>query len=542
MQYQIDNQGLTINDICKQLHVSSATVRNWLKVGELTLNKWGNIDHKSLEIFQQTMIGKDKLNKRANKLSKIQEDTQPLKEELLQALNNATLNPEQASHDYQSLLTDVEKNKEGIYYTPMYVIDDMLKNMKVVDDKTFCDPCCGSGNFIIKAIELGIDPKNVYGFDTDPIAVKIAKARFKQLTGIDDNNQIQCMDFLEYSHKNQSTYYDYIYTNPPWGKKFNKTQKTHFSHQFQLASELTNDSCALFFAISLRHLKKEGTLNFLLPEAVFNVGAYEPMRELALSYGIVRLSNYDKVFKGLQTGAVSIEINQRHIDNAMIVCENKGVCFTRKQLSFINNPKKIFNIHCSSQDADIIEYIYRIPHTLLDKNIEWGLGIVTGNNSKHLKNIPTNHHVAIYKGSDILKNKLKEPTHFIDNDFSKYQQVAPLRLYQAKEKLIYRFISSKLVFYHDDKQRFILNSANMLIPKDDFEHSLKLLADILSSDLMNWLFLKLFNTHKVLKSDLMCLPIHFDLFDNHEFCEQTYLNQLNLEYHHGTYRIKKQNH
>lgn len=80
----------------------------------------------------------------------------------------------------------------------------------------------------------------------------------------------------------------------------------------------------------------------------------------------------------------------------------------------------------------------------------------------------------------------------------------------------------------------------MLIPKESFGYSLKLLADILNSDFMNWIFKKLFNTHKILRSDLECLPIHFDIFLDKQFDEQYYLNALNVEKtNNGTYRLKK---
>ena len=60
------------------------------------------------------------------------------------------------SSKYESSLSDSYKNKEGIYYTPQYIVEDMLKDIVDVEDKTFLDPCCGSGNFIIEAIKKGI--------------------------------------------------------------------------------------------------------------------------------------------------------------------------------------------------------------------------------------------------------------------------------------------------------------------------------------------------------------------------------------------------
>ena len=89
--------------------------------------------------------------------------------------------------------------------------------------------------------------------------------------------------------------------------------------------------------------------------------------------------------------------------------------------------------------------------------------------------------------------------------------MASLKMLHAPVKLIYRFISNNLVFYCDTEQRYILNSANMLVLDDDFPLSSMELAEIMNSPLTNWLFKQLFHTHKVLRSDLEVLPIITDL-------------------------------
>ena len=113
-----------------------------------------------------------------------------------------------------------------------------------------------------------------------------------------------------------------------------------------------------------------------------------------------------------------------------------------------------------------------------------------------------------------------------------------MNLYQAKEKIIYKFISSRLQFYHDKEQRLILNSANLLIPHANFPISMMNICLLFNSNFMNWLFNKIFNTHKVLRGDIECLPIH-NQFINNIFSEDLYLSKLNLERKNGTYRFKK---
>ena len=113
-------------------------------------------------------------------------------------------------------------------------------------------------------------------------------------------------------------------------------------------------------------------------------------------------------------------------------------------------------------------------------------------------------------------------------------------MYQAKEKLIYKFISSDLCFYNDTQQRYVINSANILIP-DNLGISNYQLAMLLNSEIINWLFKQLFSTHKILRSDLEILPLHTDYFSHYiEFSEASYLDYLHLEKtKNGSYQVKK---
>ncbi|MBL4616477.1 MAG: hypothetical protein JKY46_02195 [Robiginitomaculum sp.] len=182
-----------------------------------------------------------------------------------------------------------------------------------------------------------------------------------------------------------------------------------------------------------------------------------------------------------------------------------------------------------------------LPHDTLADHAKWGLGIVTGNNRKFIRHTNLPEHMPVYKGRDILKGSLKPPTNFIPRETSLYQQVPPLKLFLAKEKLIYKFISSNLCFYHDKDQSFFINSANMLILDKSFPISSKQLCDLLNSNIMNWFFRTMFETHKVLRSDLECLPIHTKFFENcHKFNEEDYLTYLGIvEDENGTFRIKE---
>lgn len=535
----LEAQTITIEESSTRLGVSPATIRNWIKTGYLEQVGKGKITLKSLELFESEVSGKEKLNQRANKSLKDSHNREETVSTFLNKISLSADSPEKLGVEYEKSLSDSYRNKEGVYYTPSEIVRDLFEVTGDVENALFCDPCCGSGNFVVRALELGFKPENIYGYDIDPIAVEITKARIYEITGYKSDN-INVANFLDIACEREITKYDYIYTNPPWGKKIQK--KTRASIGSRLGAGSSVDTCSLFFFACIKSLKKNGELGLLLPEAFFNIAVFEDARIKALELSIERLIDYGKAFKGLVSKAQAIVLRNCASDpSSAILCSGNGTWFKRSLDSFRNNPKSILNLYCNNEDADTLQHLMSVPHITLKDKALWGLGIVTGNNKKFIKSSPENGYIPVYKGSDIHPEGLKEASNYIPSDMKLYQQVAPLGLYKAKEKLIYKFISSKLCFFYDDKQRFILNSANMLIPNEDFPVSTKILGELLSSDFMNWVFSRIFNTHKILRGDLESLPIHNQYLEGiSSFDEDDYLNKLGIEkVKNGTYRIKR---
>lgn len=527
------NNGLSITDVMSLFGVSSATVRNWIKLGYLASGKKGFVTSDSVEHFSHEIAGKEKLVARANKSRKDRNSEMP---NMGVPFSLDRENDQSVGESYESSLSESYRNKEGIFYTPEHIVKDMMLPMEVSKDGLFLDPCCGSGNFLVEAVRRGVKPECIYGFDTDENAVKIAKYRIKKETGYDSQNII-CGDFLTLCQQLPQKF-DYIFTNPPWGKKIIKEDKAKFSKIYHCGN--STDTSSLFFAACLSVLRDHGSMGFLLPEAFFNIGVFEDIRAKALENRIVLIKDYGKPFKGLLTKACSIIINKAAPKpDDTIICNASGITHLRKQISIAGIPKKVFNYWLTEEESDIIQAAYRIPHTTLKENTRWGLGIVTGNNTQKCKKYYGAGLKPIYRGQDINPEKVCESGLYIDENLKECQQVAPLSMYNAPEKLIYRFISSNLVFYCDTEQRYILNSANMIVLGANFPLTGSQLASLLNSRFMNWLFKSLFCTHKVLRGDLELLPVFLDYWDDlGNFDEKALLNQLNICYKDGTYRVK----
>ncbi len=518
--------GIKFDSVKNELNISSATLKNWIKTNCLTTDKKGFITTESYDYFKKNVLGKSRLNKRANKQHFDNPDT------VFNVNNND--DAEQSAIQYEQSLSIAQKNKKGIYYTPSSSIDDMFCALPALSaTDTFLDPCCGTGNFLIKALEKGFKPENIYGFDVDETALKIANNRFYQAVGKHSNN-IKLINLLEDKHAQK---YDFIFTNPPWGYKFNAQQKINYANKFNNGIKV--DSSALFVLICLNIIQKNGMLGVLLPDAFFNITAFKSVRKILLQKTFVQLINHNKAFDGLQTRAYSFVIkNNNNLTN--IKCKTATSQYTRKQTDFIKNPNYIINFDITEAQAKIISHLYSYPHQTLAGKAQWGLGIVTGDNAKHLSTTKKANCKPICKGRDINKGEIKKSQFYIIDDFAKLQQTADKNLYLADKKIVYRFISSNLIFALDDKQRYFLNSANFLILNQNTLLAEEQLVFLMNTEIMNWLFKKLFRTHKVLRSDLEKLPIFNEFFKTHnDYCEQDLHQYLNIEKHNGTFRIKK---
>lgn len=539
-QYSLElEKTMKIDEVAESLAVSSATVRNWIKTGYLkTLSSGGLVSVESFEELRSTVIGSIKLTSRANKSMKDEHNHSDLAEAVRDMLASEGLAIEKVGAFYESSLSDSYRNKEGIYYTPQEIVDEFFDLLECdCSELTFCDPCCGSGNFIEGALKKGFKPENIYGFDVDSTAIEVAESRVKALTG-GKNANFKVVNFLEEA-KNIEDRFDVIFTNPPWGKKLLAAEKASYAKKY--GSGNSKDTTAFFFFASLQILERNGILGFLVQDALFNIKTFESVREKALELRLEWLRDFGKPFKGLLTKAKGIALRNSPEISDSVNCVGLDSQFKRSQIEFKKNPKSVFNLSCDPSESAVIELMLAQPHITLKGQAEYGLGIVTGNNKKFCKPEPESGYVPVYKGSDITPLGLKKPSAYIPRDLSLYQQVAPLRLYNAPKKLIYKFISSRLAFYCDDKQSLVLNSANVIVLSDQFPVPTEVVARYFNSKLLNWFFAKLFETHKVLQADLECLPIYSEfLIKNPEFTESDLCQYLGIEESkNGTYRVKK---
>ena len=409
-------------------------------------------------------------------------------------------------------LRDIGNRKgTGTYFTPQSTVRtliDGLQQKTKLSSHSFCDPCCGTGNFLIELLNRGVEINKLYGYDIDAISVTIAKINIflccKNVTRRMLDTHIIATDSL---NKKNDLKFSVVLGNPPWGYNFSDAQNKQLASKFITAREKNSESFELFIEKGLNILEDGGHLAYLLPESIMNVNTHLKTRkfitdnchfEFAMLVG--------NIFSGVQCPAVILGIKKQKggntagctvtdKDRTFTICTQRDANDTEFSFYMNDEEYECFNVIKNTSDA-----IY------LKDNAVFALGIVTGNNKKYISDEKKDGYEVVLKGSDISRYSISKPKNYIMYLPDEFQQTAPENIYRAKEKLIYRFISDMPVFAYDSNQTLTLNSCNILIPTAE-GIDIKYLLAILNSSVTAFYMTKRFNSLKLLRSHIEQLPI-----------------------------------
>lgn len=447
---------------------------------------------------------------------------------------------------YQLLQNQLGRKSDGQFYTPKKVVQQILSQVRfdVTKDKLIMDPACGSGQFLIEAFnELDklyeqANPEltkpdrysrilsSLLGVDIDNIACSLAQFNLLKRAAfltpiipkmictntIKKSSDLFNLDPLsEFERK-----VNVIIGNPPWGAKLTTEEKNYFKKNYQIGDVGLN-SFTLFIERSLDFLKEEGgRLGFLIPEAYLKIKNHQLSRQQILDKcKILTLQICGDVFKKVYAPALIIvaetakDKDQRQNNSVKLsksLSENNNFGIV-PQGSFYSTHENIFNINHSGDSESLKNKIKNQDVRYLKGNALFFLGIVTGNNDKHLTKTngdPRQNRILV--GSDVNKFKINFGGNYFIYDKDQLQQVAPKDYYLEPEKLLYKFISSKLVFAYDNQSYFMLNNINGVIPRIKEMRSRYILA-LLNSKLMQYYYASSFFTVKVLRGNLEELPL-----------------------------------
>ncbi len=283
------------------------------------------------------------------------------------------------------------RKEQGIYYTPTYIVDyivkntlgELLKEKKIKSSEIkILDLACGSGSFLIKAFDylagkLGateeakqqrIDSQgnysvktqilksNIYGVDLDNKAVEITKLNLllkaaeknrklpeeldlhvRHGNSLIDDEAIAGLTAFKWAGDFAEGSFDIVIGNPPYIRSRNllNQDRSYFSKNYASAFR-TFDIYLFFLEKSIALLKKGGYFGFIIPYSFLNQPYATKLRKIILDscqiVEIVDLSEF-KVFQDAE------------VRNCIVICRHTKSNKEAVKSSFVNGQiKKIETI------------------------------------------------------------------------------------------------------------------------------------------------------------------------------------------------------
>ena len=405
---------------------------------------------------------------------------------------------------YQGLRSGGRRSESGSFYTPPETAADLIRSALNAESEKgisadrvrMVDPCCGSGQFILSFIAAGGNPENTCGMDSDPTAGFCAAVNILlQCPDFDAVPSIRICDSL--LPRPDDDVFDMAVTNPPWGAVTGSRQML----QDSWPSISSGESFSCFICRCFSLVREGGIVSAVLPESVTNVKRHKDIREYIISNSRIRnITERGNLFRDVFTPVITIEMEK-----------TKGGDGTAGTEGFrCTGPDLNFNINLGGRAGRIIDHIYNRPHVTLKGKADWALGIVTGDNARYLVEDVTAGTEAVIRGRDVTREGIKTPEMRIRFKPEQFQQTAPEWKYRQRPKLVYKFISKKLVFAVDNSGTLTLNSANIILPDQELVKAgfdCIQIADTFNSDIWNFIYQRMFNSVKVLRGNLEQLPL-----------------------------------
>ncbi|OWP54098.1 MAG: hypothetical protein B2I18_01980 [Cuniculiplasma sp. C_DKE] len=261
----------------------------------------------------------------------------------------------------------IHRKEQGIYYTPSYIVDYIVKNTvgKYIKTHTpeeirkvrILDPACGSGSFLIRAyrelenywnqqygnqetlkfdegesfysMKVEILKNNIFGVDLDPKAVEIAQLNLllqisetKQRLPLLQNNikvgnsLINDTSVSDKAFKWEEEFpeimkeggFDIVVGNPPYYNISSNGILKNTKEFSEVANGVVN-SASLFMKKGKSLLKNSGFLGFIIPKSFLIVDSWKVIRDNMLETKFIAIKDVSMAFEDVGLEQIVI-INQ----------------------------------------------------------------------------------------------------------------------------------------------------------------------------------------------------------------------------------------
>lgn len=380
-------------------------------------------------------------------------------------------------------------------------------------------------------IKKKILQNNIFGVDLNSESVNITKLalwlltanRFTTLADLSENIK-QGNSLIDDKNIDEKAFdwnkefkfsFDVVVGNPPYvqlAKITNTTEevKNYLTNKYQTSAGRLN-TFVFFIHWAMESLKKNGYFSFIIPNTILTQEYYAITRQLLLEkFTIKEIVNYNFMpFEGALVENISL-IAKKQIPyndkNIMITNQLKDqVMLVRyvNQSKFLQNYNYIFQIN----DNLICEKINHLDTFFLKDFVEINQGIaLKGDKSQSIKIEYKKNYYQLLDGKNIQRYQLNWSGEYLEYDLERIHSCKRKDIFQ-KEKLLFRRVSSNLIFTYDNDNFFTLNTLIVVTAKNKNTLHLKYLLAILNSKLINYYYVNQYKSTKKIFSEIQAKTI-----------------------------------
>lgn len=232
--------------------------------------------------------------------------------EHLQSININKTDLDSKGVAFERFMGDFFKGKMGQYFTPRNIVDFCVKMLFIKQNERVLDPACGSGGFLLHAMDLirkkaeedyeeekeiysywhDFASKNLFGIEINEQIARVCK--MNMIIHDDGHTNIISADSLDNIEKHtkinsqfKKENFDIILTNPPFGAKVLFNEKKYLK-DYQLGLNNGKERAAqstevLFIERCFEYLKEGGRMAIVLPDGILTNATLQYVRDFIMN-------------------------------------------------------------------------------------------------------------------------------------------------------------------------------------------------------------------------------------------------------------------
>lgn len=460
--------------------------------------------------------------------------------------------------DEEDYITDKKRQKKTI----KDLVDklDIYRNWLL--QLTICDPACGSGAFLNQAldflikehkyidelqaklfgdalvltdIENSILENNLFGVDLNEESVEIAKLslwlrtaqpnrKLNDLSGnikcgnslIDDPEIVGNKAFdweKEFPQVFAKGGFDVVIGNPPYVQLSKLETTTQEERNFLLDKYQTSagrlNTYIYFIHLLQLILKDNGFASYIIPNTILTQEYYAETRRLFIEkINLTEVVQYsylpfaDAIVENI-TLFFRKNMSVKYINITEQTPNDVRVMKTLDTSSIKTAHKNIIQLNFS----EITNKLDKIENKL-DDFVEINQAIaLKGDKSLSVKNEFKPHYYKLIDGKHINKYLIKWGGDYLEHDLDRIHSCKRKDIFESKEKLFFRRVSSNLIFTFDNEQYFALNTIVVVNLREKVIIPLKALLAILNSKLLNYYYTNKYKSTKTVFSEIQARTV-----------------------------------